>query len=326
MASIRRLRDKWQVQIRLKGHKPLSKSFHTRKDANLWAKHTESLIQRGEYQSATNKNAHLSLRDLLVRYRDSVTVHKRGRFNETIMVNVLLRQPFVDEKLASVSPQHFVDYRAQRVLTVKPATVNHELTLLKHVFTIANTEWGISIANPFAGVRAARANAPRNRRLEKGEWEGLLSEAKRCRNPYIGSAIEFARQTGMRRGEILAMRWEHLNWEKRTLLIPLTKTGIPRTIPLTTRAIEILRKHDKMRLGMPFPLSAEALKLAWNRLVFRAGIKDLHFHDLRHEAITRFFEMVLSVPEVALISGHKDYRMLARYTHLRAEDVAVKLV
>ena len=65
--------------------------------------------------------------------------------------------------------------------------------------------------------------------------------------------------------------------------------------------------------------------MAWKRLIKRSGITDLHFHDLRHEAITRFFEMGLSVPEVAVISGHKDYRMLARYTHLRAEDIANKL-
>ena len=71
-----------------------------------------------------------------------------------------------------------------------------------------------------------------------------------------------------------------------------------------------------------FPISADALRLAWERVKRRAGIKDLRFHDLRHEAISRFFEMGLSVPEVALISGHKDARMLFRYTHLKAENVA----
>ncbi|MDA0341679.1 MAG: tyrosine-type recombinase/integrase [Proteobacteria bacterium] len=73
-------------------------------------------------------------------------------------------------------------------------------------------------------------------------------------------------------------------------------------------------------------MSPNAVRLSWGRLTHRAGIEDLHFHDLRHEAISRFFEMGLSVPEVALISGHRDPRMLFRYTHLRAEDVARKLV
>ncbi len=74
-----------------------------------------------------------------------------------------------------------------------------------------------------------------------------------------------------------------------------------------------------------FPMTANAVRLAWERLRRRAGITDLHFHDLRHEAISRFFEKGLSVPEVALISGHRDYRMLFRYTHLRAEDIVEKL-
>ena len=74
-----------------------------------------------------------------------------------------------------------------------------------------------------------------------------------------------------------------------------------------------------------FPTSDYAVRHAWDRLVKRAGIEDLRFHDLRHEAVSRFFEMGLSVPEVALISGHKDYRMLARYTHMTAVNVRNKL-
>ena len=72
-------------------------------------------------------------------------------------------------------------------------------------------------------------------------------------------------------------------------------------------------------------MSANAVRLAWERLKNKGNIKDLHFHDLRHEAISRFFEKGLSIPEVALISGHKDVRMLFRYTHLKAKDVLIKL-
>ena len=104
------------------------------------------------------------------------------------------------------------------------------------------------------------------------------------------------------------------------MLIPQTKNGHPRTIPLTKRALYILNNTE-----LPFPYTANALKLAWNRLKKKGNIEDLHFHDLRHEAISRFFEKGLSIPEVALISGHKDVRMLFRYTHLKAEDILRKL-
>ena len=106
----------------------------------------------------------------------------------------------------------------------------------------------------------------------------------------------------------------------RTLIIPLTKNGHSREIPLTSNAFNIL--YDS---NLPFTMTPNALRLAWSRLKKKGGIKDLHFHDLRHEAISRFFEKGLSIPEVALISGHKDVRMLFRYTHLKAEDILKKL-
>ena len=126
---------------------------------------------------------------------------------------------------------------------------------------------------------------------------------------------------------MLNAKWEHMNWEDQTLHIPVTKNGHARTIPLTTEGVCILRelRGDGNHPGNMFPLSMEAVKLSWVRLTKRAKIEDLHFHDLRHEAVSRFFERGLAVPEVALISGHKDIRMLLRYTHLKAENVGKKL-
>jgi len=135
--------------------------------------------------------------------------------------------------------------------------------------------------------------------------------------------VELAVETAMRRGELLNTRYEHL--QNGLLSIPITKTGVPRTIPLTPRALTVIKALPRSISGHFLPTSANALRLSWERAKRRAMIEDLHFHDLRHEAISRFFEMGLSIPEVALISGHKDYRMLARYTHLRAEDLMGKL-
>ncbi len=124
---------------------------------------------------------------------------------------------------------------------------------------------------------------------------------------------------------MLNARWVDVNRAAHTLFIPKTKTDTPRTIPLTPTAMSILQGLDGGGDERIFPITQNAAQLAWQRLTKRAGINDLHFHDLRHEAISRFFEMGLSIPEVALISGHKDPRMLFRYTQLRAEDVAKKI-
>jgi integrase len=87
---------------------------------------------------------------------------------------------------------------------------------------------------------------------------------------------------------------------------------------------ELVTFGNKSNGERVFQTTIEAFKKCWKRAVGRAGIKNLHFHDLRHEAISRFFEMGLTVPEVALISGHKDVRMLFRYTHLKSSDLALK--
>jgi hypothetical protein len=141
----------------------------------------------------------------------------------------------------------------------------------------------------------------------------------------------------MRRSEVLSLEWQHVDWQNKTAFLPMTKNGERRTAPLSPQALEVLSHRarentpdsavDHARLsGLVFPITANAMRLAWERMRVRAKITDLRFHDLRHEAISRFFEMGLSVPEVALISGHKDKRMLFRYTHLRAEDVAAKIL
>jgi integrase len=142
----------------------------------------------------------------------------------------------------------------------------------------------------------------------------------------LGAVLRFAIETGMRRSELLRVEWRDLDEASRTLRIRMAKNGHPRTIALSAAALAALagvqRHEDEARI---FPMSANALRLAWERLKRRAGIEDLRFHDLRHEAISRLFEKGLNVPEVAVMSGHRDPRMLFRYTHPRPEDIARKL-
>jgi integrase len=141
----------------------------------------------------------------------------------------------------------------------------------------------------------------------------------------LGAAMLFAMETGMRRGELLRMRWPDIDREACIAHIPETKNGYARTIPLSAEARRILDGFVGGDVGRVFPITAVALRHAWARLRRRAGLPDLHWHDLRHESVSRFFERGLSMPEVALISGHRDARMLLRYSHPRAEDIARKL-
>ena len=145
-------------------------------------------------------------------------------------------------------------------------------------------------------------------------------------NPHIWPIIVFALEAGMRRGEILGLTSDNITLERQLAYLPLTKNGTSREVPLSIKAVDVLKdQRSRQNTPTPFPVNANAFRLAWERLRKRADLCDLRFHDLRHEAISRFFEMGLSIPEVALISGHKDAKMLFRYTHLKASNLVTKL-
>ena len=181
-------------------------------------------------------------------------------------------------------------------------------------------------ANPIDRVKMPPSSPARKRRLEDGEFERLEEAAKQTKNPHIWPIIVFAIETGMRRGEILGLRWKHVDLDRRIVFLPLTKNGSSREVPLSTTAAQVLaRQRQHNDASSPFPVTPNGFRLAWDRLRSRAGLSDLRFHDLRHEAISRFFELGLNIPEVAVISGHKDPKMLFRYTHLRAEELVGRL-
>ena len=202
---------------------------------------------------------------------------------------------------------------------------HRELLVLRHVFEVARREWAIPIReNPFKRIRLPQDARPRERRL-LGEDETKLYAAIGKRSSwYLRPLLVLLVETGMRRGELLSIRWRDVDFANGTALILMTKNGHPRRIPLTPNALKTLESLPQ-RDERLFPVDSNAIRLAWERLRARAGLTDLRLHDLRHEAVSRFFELGLTVPEVAMISGHREPRMLCRYTHLQPEQVSLKL-
>ncbi|OYZ14039.1 MAG: hypothetical protein B7Y35_09580 [Sphingomonadales bacterium 28-64-96] len=329
MATITKRKIGWSVQIRRKGYPSQTRTLASKAEAQAWAREQESRIDHAQAPVNLKLLKATTLGDVLRRYLLEVTPLKGSSATEVLRLNKFLReQPMANVALHDLTPSLFSRYRDERLATIKPGTIIRELGLLRHALEVAKKDWNIVLTvNPVDGVRLPVLRNARDRRLQAGEYDRLEVALDRTRNPLIAPAIRFAIHTGMRRGEILGLRWEHVRLAERTAHIPDTKTGIPRTIPLTEAAFAVLKAREGDQLAGPvFPLSMEALKQGWERVRERAGLGDLHFHDLRHEAISRFCEMGLSVPEVALISGHKDMRMLFRYVNLRPKDLARKLV
>ena len=207
---------------------------------------------------------------------------------------------------------------------MKGGSIGSELALIKRVLDTAIKKWGYGIPyNPIKDIEFPKGSTARTRRLVSDEKKRLLTAASSQRNIHIASIIEFAIETGMRRSEILKLRWCDVDLENGFASLYDTKNGEDRKVPLTRRCIEVLQTVPETHEQV-FPISATCLRLAWNRARNKAGITGLRFHDLRHEAVSRFFEMGMSVPEVALISGHKDVRQLFRYTHLNPSNVFKK--
>jgi len=326
MANIRKRSGAWFVQIRRTGHPHIYKTFKLKADAVSWVHQTEAILARGGSVLSAGNIDIKTLKDLLIKYRDEIVVSKRSAAYETIMINAFLKSQIASLELSKIKPHHFASYRDQRLKSVSGVTVARELTIYSHAFKTAIQEWGyLDMVNPLSLIKKPIGHQPRDRRLSSGEPELLLCSCAESENYLLKPLVIIAIETAMRRGELINLTWDNVNFDKRFARLEMTKNGTKRDVPLSNKAIEALRILPRHISGKVFPLSVPALRGLWLRACKRGGIIDLRFHDLRHEATTRFFEKGLNVMEVATITGHKDLRMLQRYTHLRAEDLAKKL-
>jgi integrase len=230
--------------------------------------------------------------------------------------------------LAKLTSSDVATYRDERLQTVAPATIVRELNTISHAIEVATREWGLWVPrNPVKLVRRPPVPRGRTRRFKEGEEACLLAACDRGRTPLLKPLIVLAIETGMRRGELLELRWEHVDLKLGVAHLPLTKNGDSRDVPLSRRAVQTLQelRTQGVKRERVFPMTGNAVRLAFEHLRVRAGMSDFHFHDLRHEAISRLFEKGLNIAEASAISGHRELKMLQRYTHLRAADLVARL-
>ena len=324
MATIRKRKQKYQVQVRKNGYQTISKTFSSLSVARSWAKVIEADIERQIYICPQEK---VTVTSLIERYQKEVVRNQRSAESTVYLLRTLnhhLGQFFIQD----LSAKQLSKYRDLRLKDISPASLKREMGVLRGMINHATREWEINLQqNPVSLVSLPKIGNGRDRRLEQGEEEKLLSASDELKRIII-----VALETGMRRGEILNIKRSHINFARQTLLIPLTKTDTPRTIPLSSRAMEALREQLRgshnvlpIREVALFSYTPKNLTQAFRRFCRKYGLENLHFHDLRHEATSRFFEKGLNPVEVATITGHKDTRMLMRYTHLRAEDLVKRL-
>jgi integrase len=335
MASISQRTGKWRARIIRTGHAPITKTFITRRDAEHWARLTESELERGLYVCPAEAQR-TTLTDALDRYEREVSKQKKSHCVEKYYIRHWKGSKLAPLALSAIRSSDVAQYRDMRLKAgLSTTSVKHELALLSHLFSVAGREWGMeSLGNPVKMIRQPSFARGRERRVSDAEVDAVCMYV----TAEIAVCIRLALHTAMRRGELLKLRWSNIDFSKSTATLHDTKNGDRRVVPLSSEAQLVLnripRRIDGQVFGVdPSTLSHSflaAVRQAWKAYASAGGtcahfLVDMHFHDLRHEGVSRLFEKGLNVMEVASISGHKTLAMLQRYTHLKAEDLARKL-
>ncbi|MBP6902269.1 MAG: site-specific integrase [Burkholderiaceae bacterium] len=340
----------WKAVIRKTGFPTTVKTFRLKRDAEDWARRTEDEMVRGLFLQR-GPSERMTFDKAINRYLAEVTPTKRPftQIGEKRRA-VPLTGFFGKYSLAGITPELVAEYRDKRLAGEDRArdgkprpragnTVRLELALIGHLFTIAIKEWGLGLAvNPVLNIRRPSPGAGRNRRLTEAEEVRLMALVDEYTNPMMRWIVRIAIETSMRSSEITGLRKGQVELGKRVVRLLETKNTMPRTVPLTKVATELFREAlanplrpkdcDLVFFGEPGRDEVRrpyAFNKAWLEIKAKAGLKDLRFHDLRHEGVSRLVEAGLSDQEVSAISGHKSMQMLKRYTHLRAEDLVGRL-
>jgi integrase len=306
---------------------------------------------RGVYIRRANADR-MTIASALERYLKEVTPSKRPSSQEAECRRAATLNTHLGMySLAALTPEVIAKFRDERLAGLdrrdekgQPIprannTVRLELALLGHLFTIAIKEWRIGLGwNPVLNIRRPAPGPGRNRRITSNEEKRLLKAVDEHSNPMLPWIVRIALETGMRSSEIVTLRRTQVDLKRRVVRLLETKNTQPRTVPLSRAAVKFFRKAldhpirptdtDLIFFGEPGrdgKRSPYQFNPVWMKIKGDLGLADVRFHDLRHEAVSRFVEAGFSDQEVSAISGHKSMQMLKRYTHLRAEDLVTRM-
>jgi integrase len=342
LATFTRLKSgSWRVQVRRKG-KYVNNTFLRRKDAEEWALEAERRIDRGEPSIGCREAR--TFGDLIRLHRaDLQEVGKRIGRSKTASL-IFLEKRLGRFKLPELDRERLIQFGKERAREgAGPVTLGIDLGYIKTILSHAAAVHGIVLSTEsinLARIALTRLGLvgkgdERDRRPTDDELNRLTAafDGNPLQQIPLGRIIRFAVATAMRQDEICRIEWPDFDRESKMLLIrdrkdPRRKNGNDQRIPIfdvcgynAWTIIEEQRRLAKSSTGRIFPYNGRSVGTAFRRQCRQLKIKDLHFHDLRHEATSRLFEAGFSIEQVALVTGHKDWKMLRRYTHLRPEHL-----
>lgn len=334
MASIRKRESSWVADIRRKGHKSISKSFPTKGMAQEWARKIEREMDTMDFKDGRGV-ALITLADLIERYKKDLGEVKPFGKNKAAVIESLKRN-LGSTRLPELTTEKLTEHIDARMKEgAGGVTIGIELTYLGSIYRAAKQLWKLPVDSDF--IASARANLQyrgvstkskeRERRPTTAEIEALCAhyKAKKRQVVPMPDLILFAIETAMRLNEIINLKWSDLNETDKTIIIrdrkhPTEKQGNDQEVPLLGDAFDIVKRQPE-KADRIFPVTDGTVSSIFPRACQALKIKDLRFHDLRHEGVSRLFEQGYAIEQVAMVSGHRDWKMLARYTQIRAKDL-----
>lgn len=279
MATIRqRTSGYWQAIVRRKGAPDQSKTFRKKKDAEAWAATIESEIARGVFVSRDEAEK-TTFAKVAERFEEEVLPNKRSGDRDVYRLRQVVEH-FGKHTLAAITSSMIAAYRDDRLKTLSPQTVVHEINLLSRIFKACTMDWGINLPMgiPTAQVRKPKVANARERRLESDEEQRIFAAIERgSRHSSLRSVIEFALETGARQSEITSLVWRDVDTEKRVGRIrgidgrETKNRDTFRNVPLSTKAIAVLNGITRPKKGgLVFQTSASSIKQAWDSAIKRA--------------------------------------------------------
>jgi integrase len=324
MATIRKRLGKWQVQIRRKHYPTVIKTFTEKATAERFVREIEVTMDRQQFQDLSAAS-NTTLGDLLKKYVTEITPTKKGFEVETRKINWLIRNQISKKTLTQLNSKDLYTLKNELSATRKPGTVRQYFYFINKAWVTAERVWGINLPtkNPLKFVTLDKVKDERDRILTSDEYNRLLIASANSKLNILKDMIIFAYQTAMRFSEILKLKREDVQFDQRIITLRNTKNNEDRTIPISSIALEILKKYP---FGQTFFITQRnSFRHFFEQACKKADVKGFRFHDLRACAITNMFLSGMTVPEVALISGHKTWSQLRRYTRIKPTDLLIKI-
>ena len=327
MATITQRDDKWQAKVRRNGQQA-SGTFSRKTDADAWARKVEGEMERGEWYDMGEADK-TSLIDALDRYEKAKTLSKKSANREKVRIKSLKANlKFANTRLSKITSSNissFVDHERSRGLA--DSSIRLDLALLSNLFTVARKEWDMpGLRNPVKEITQPKPSNARTRRLAGDEETKLLDAIKKAmpRTPCASALVTLAIETGMRQSELLGLERKDING--RVAHLADTKSGLPRDVPLSKKAVEtIAALPSSIDIdGKLFGVTQDRLVRGFAKACKGAGIEDLSFHDLRHEAASRLAKLY-QAHELAKIFGWKTIQMAMRYYHPDVHDFVSRM-